>query len=152
MTKQKYILGLLEKFVTPMASNVNLKLDDGTNLVDATKYRQVFRSLQYLLMKMPNIRFIVNKLSQFMHVPRETYCIHLKLVVRYLKGLAGHDLLMRKAKTVTISAFSDADWGGDLDDHSSTSGCIVYLGSTQIISWNSAKKNMITRSSTEAEY
>lgn len=112
---------------TPMVYRINLKLDDGSNLEDATKYRQVLGSLQYLSMTRYDVSFAVNKLSQYMHCPRETYWIHLKLVFRYLKGL-----LIQKAKSVIISAFSDADWGGNLSDRSSTSGYIVYLGLTPI--------------------
>lgn len=40
-----------------MTSGVKLKLDDGTNLADATKYRLVLGSLQYLLMTRPDINF-----------------------------------------------------------------------------------------------
>ena len=45
----------------------------------------------------------------------------------------------------------DANWAGSLDHKKTTSGYLVYLGSTPI-SWKSRKQRTVSRSSTEAEY
>jgi hypothetical protein len=51
-----------------------------------------------------------------------------------------------------ISAFSDSDWVGSLDDRRSTGGGFaVFLGSN-LISWSAQKQATVPRSSTEAEY
>lgn len=81
LSQQKYILDMLEKFelynakptATPLANSVVLKSDDGTATVDDTKYRQLVGSLQYLTLTHPDVSFSINKLSQFMHCPRESH-------------------------------------------------------------------------------
>ena len=46
--------------------------------------------------------------------------------------------------------FSDADWGGDLDDRKSTSGYVFQVGGTAI-SWRSKKQTCVALSTAEAE-
>jgi hypothetical protein len=50
-----------------------------------------------------------------------------------------------------ISAFSDADWAGCVDDRRSIGGFVVFLGN-KLISWSAKKQPTVYRSSTKAEY
>ena len=79
--------------------------------------------------------------------------IHLeaaKRVLRYLRGTLYHGISFSPSP-LTLTAFSDADWAGDPYDRRSTTGLLVFLGSSPI-SWSSKKQTTVARSSTEVEY
>jgi hypothetical protein len=71
--------------------------------------------------------------------------------LRYIKHTTKLGLKIHKSDSTLVSAFSDADWAGSIDDRRSTGGFAVFLGSN-LISWNARKQNTVSRSSTEAEY
>lgn len=81
LSQRKYVIDLLAKHnmlgckpvQTPLASTSALTLHDGTPPTDASLYRQVLGSLQYLQFTCPDIAFAVNKLSQFMHAPSASH-------------------------------------------------------------------------------
>lgn len=50
-----------------------------------------------------------------------------------------------------LAGYTDADFGGDLDDRRSTSGYIFLCGRTSV-SWCSKKQDSVSLSTTEAEY
>ena len=58
---------------TPMAASTSLSTFDGTSYEDPTLFHSTVGGLQYLAITRPNITFVVNKLSQFMHRPTVTH-------------------------------------------------------------------------------
>jgi histone deacetylase 1/2 len=137
---------------TPLASTQKLSVTDGEKLgeEDSTRYRSLVGALQYLTLTRPDISFSVNKVCQFLHAPTTTHFSAVKRILRYVHGTSKYGLRIRKSKCRIDSAFSDADWAGDVDDRRSTGGFAVFLGEN-LISWTARKQATVSRSSTEAE-
>ena len=74
-----------------------------------------------------------------------------KRIFSYLKGTEEHGLYYKRNSSTTLYAYSDADWGGYVDDRKSTSGGAFYLGDN-LVSWHSKKQESISLSTVEAEY
>nr|KAJ0204246.1 hypothetical protein LSAT_V11C500273960 [Lactuca sativa] len=136
---------------TPLSATEPLSITDQSPTVDATLYRKLVGSLQYLAFTRPDISFAINKLSQFMHNPCQNHWQALKRLLRYLKGTIHHGLVLNRNSSLTLSVFSDSDWGGVHSAGRSTTAYLLYLG-TNIFSWKSTKQKSVSRSSTEAEY
>ena len=75
----------------------------------------------------------------------------MKRIMRYLKGTSNYGLVYSKDEQRECVGFSDANWGGDLDDQKSTSGYLFKL-SGAAISWRSQKQTCVALSTAEAEY
>jgi histone deacetylase 1/2 len=138
---------------TPLSITEKLSITEGEALgvEDSTRYRSLVGALQYLTLTRPDISFAVNKVCQFLHAPTSTHWSAVKRILRYVKGSLSMGLKIRKSNSMLISAFSDADWAGCVDDRRLTGGFAVFLG-PNLISWSARKQPTVSRSSTEAEY
>jgi hypothetical protein len=136
---------------TPLVTNWRKTNVSSSETIDPTIYRQLIRSLMYLVNSRPDISFVVNSLSQFMVDPRIVYWIDAKHVRRYLRGTMEYGLLYERSGGVGLAGFTDVDWEGCAKDRKSTSGSCFSIGSG-IISWFSRKQRSMALSSAEAEY
>lgn len=125
---------------TPLSTSEKLSLHAGEILgpEDATKYRSIVGGLQYLTLTRPDIAFSINKVCQYLHAPTTQHWTAVKRILRYVKATTDIGLKIRRSSSRLISAFSDADWAGCLDDRKSTGGFAVFFGSN-LVSWNAKK-------------
>jgi hypothetical protein len=138
---------------TPMSATEKLSAFDGELLSsdDATLYRSIVGGLQYLIVTRPDISYVVNRVCQYLHAPRDGHWSAVKRILRYIKLTLSTGLSLRPASTDLLSAFSDADWAGNVDDRRSTGGYAIFFGGN-LIAWSARKQATVSRSSTESEY
>ena len=138
---------------TPLSSTEKLSITEGEllNQEDSTKYKSLVGALQYLTITRPDISFAVNKVCQFLHAPTTNHWTAAKRIVRYVKATVNVGISFNKSSSTLVSAFSDSDWAGDIDDRRSTGGFAIFFG-PNLISWCAKKQATVSRSSTEAEY
>ena len=86
-----------------------------------------------------------------MAAPRSLHYAAILQILRYLKGTLFHRLHFSSQSSLTLQAYSDADWAGDPIDRRSTTGYCFLLGDS-LISWHSKKQSVVPHSNTEAEY
>jgi hypothetical protein len=72
-------------------------------------------------------------------------------ILRYLKGCHGKGILFSRCGNLDVEGYSDADWGGNIDDRKSTSRYCVFVG-RNLVSWRSKKQSVVARSTAEAEF
>ena len=120
--------------------------------VDQQLYQSAVGSLLYLsIATRPDITYAVSNVAKFCAKPTKEHWVAVKRIFRYLKGTQQYGLLYSKSDSSNCVGFSDADWGGDLDDRKSTSGYLFQVGGTAI-SWRSKKQTCVALSTAEAEY
>nr|KYP75929.1 hypothetical protein KK1_020141 [Cajanus cajan] len=136
---------------TPMTSGLKLTANGSTSIPDPSFYRSIVGGLQYITITRPELSFSINKVCHFMHNPQERHWKAVKRILRYLQGTITHGFHFRRPTNMALMAFSDFDWGSDLDDRKSTTRYCVYFGNN-LVSWSSRNQRVVSRSSTEAEY
>ena len=161
LTQRKYALDILARAgmlkcksaPTPMVSTHRLCATDGDPLSeeDATLYRSLVGGLQYLTLTRPDLSYSINRVCQYLHTPRSSHWSAVKRILRYVRGTTTHGLLIQPSSSHALSAYSDADWAGSVDDRRSTGGFALFYGHS-LIAWSAKKQSTVSRSSTEAEY
>ena len=135
-----------------MDSSVKLiATTDKDALADPKEYQQIVGEIQFAaVVARPDLSCTVSVLSQFNVKPSSKHLAAAKRVLRYIKGtLDARIVYSRPAREAT--AFSDADWAGDLDSRRSRTGYVVMLNNGAI-AWRSSLQQTVALSTTESEY
>ena len=165
LSQETYIKKVLERFGMQNCKSIDTPVCKGDTLsqrqcpetreekerMKNVPYASAVGSLMYAMMcTRPDICFAVGLVSRYQSNPGTTHWKAVKRILRYLSGTADYGLCYR-GKDLQLQGYTDADWGGDLDERRSTSG-YVFLLAHGAISWSSKKQSCIALSTMEAEF
>ena len=113
---------------TPMEQKLKLTSSEGEEFEDATNYRQLVGSPNYLSNTRLDISFSIRILSRFMQKPCEGHWSTTKRVLKYLRGTQYFGLKYTHVGNFSLIRYSDSDLDGDKETGVSTSGYSMSLG------------------------
>lgn len=143
----------------PMAKHEDPATIDSSAFPNTKLYQRIVGELNWIACgRRPDVAYAVSWLARANKEPTEHhFCVALR-VVRFLAGTADYALELKgntggrgELGEPILSAFSDADLGGDPQTGRSTSGLVLCLGGSPIV-WRSIRQKSVARSTTEAEY
>lgn len=159
ISQQRYLESLLIRFemqnCRPVSTPIEnkLKLPKGEESKRISKpYRELVGCLMYVaLTSRPDLAVAANFFSQFQVCPNEEHWVHLRRVLRYVKGTLSFGLCYRgKENSPLLEVYTDADWANETTDRRSISGAVFKVCGASV-SWFSKKQTTVSLSSTEAE-
>jgi hypothetical protein len=129
-----------------------LKSQSPTTLADIAKmanvpYREAVGSLMYAAMA--DIAFATSTVAQFLENPGRDHWEAMKRIFHYLKGTRELSLVYGGRKE-DLQGWVDAD--GASQEHRRAISGYVFMVDGGAVSWTSKKQELVTLSTTEAEY
>jgi hypothetical protein len=164
LSQHAYIDSILARFnfddvkpvSTPMDPSTPLtKSQSPSTLADIAKmknvpYHEAVGSLMYASMgTRPDITFAVSTVAQFLENPGAAHWEAVKRIFRYLKGTRDMKLVYGDENR-DLQGWVDAD--GASQDHRRAISGYVFMVDGGAVSWLSKKQEIVTLSTTEAEY
>ena len=138
---------------SPVNPSLKLKKASTEDIpVNQEMYQSAVGKLLYLAIRTrPDIAYAVSSVARFTTNPTEEHWKAVKHIFRYLLGTMYNGIQYSQTGKIECKGYSDADWGGDLDDRKSTSGYVFQIGGGPV-SWQSRKQGCVAISTSEAEY
>jgi Reverse transcriptase (RNA-dependent DNA polymerase) len=146
-SQRQYLLNVLQRFgmedckscATPCMPKKTI--DEASTDMSYTTFplREAVGSLLYLATHTsPDISCTVGMLIRAMAAPSAQDVVAIKRLMRYLSGTRDYGLVLSGIGESTLIAYSDAEWGGDVD-RKSTSGALHFFGE-DLVQWTSKKQ------------
>ncbi|KAI5344794.1 hypothetical protein L3X38_012671 [Prunus dulcis] len=136
---------------TPLEPGLKLCKDINGVVVDSSFYKKLVGSLMYLTFTRPDLMCGVSVISSYMKRQTEMHLNAAKRILRYVKGTIEYGVFYKSQEDSAFVDFTNSDYAGDIDDRKSTSGHVFMLNSGAI-TWSSKKQQIVTLSTTEAEF
>jgi hypothetical protein len=129
----------------------NRSKNEGEEWKSRYPYREAVGALLYLaLSTRPDISYAVGQVAKYCQNPGESHWEAVSQIFGYLNGTKDLGIWLGSEQSGIIG-YSDADFAGDTNDRSSTSGSIFFFRGGPV-AWSSKKQSCIALSTTEAEY
>ena len=162
VSQSSYIEKVITKFGMENANPSSVPAEPGSHLSkieskecknECVPYREAVGSLLFAArVCRPDIEYAVNYASQFLDSFGQEHWIAVKKIIRYLIGTRTSGIVFGSSgSSLNLVGFTDADYAGCLETRKSRSG-FVFLLNNGPISWSSQRQNVVSLSTTEAEY
>ncbi|KAF3615583.1 putative NAC domain-containing protein 43-like [Capsicum annuum] len=126
-------LGEAKPVYTPidLIKNTSVEYDkyvgiiDDPVLEDVTKYQRLIKRLIYVAVTRPDIVFVMQTLSQFMHTPKRSHWDAAIRIMRNVKQSPGMGVLLSSKGEDHLIVFCDADWASCPNTRRSVIGYVI---------------------------
>lgn len=137
---------------TVLTATMDPGIQEDRQEMEGKPYRQLIGAMLHLANTVrPDIAFAVGYLARFMENPTLRHWNAAKHILKYLKSTRDLGITYEKNILAQLVGYSDADFAGDRDSRTSTSGYVFkYAGGA--ISWRSKRQTVTAQSTMEAEY
>ncbi|CAN0489253.1 unnamed protein product, partial [Laminaria digitata] len=103
------------------------------------------------VMSTPDIANAVRAVARHSHNSTARHRKAVIMIIEYLLGTKNVGLTFERGSGLNLSVFTDANYAEKADDRRSVTGVAVSLGNS-VVSWGSSTQNIVTLSTTKAEY
>jgi len=148
LNQRKYVVNLLQDakmlytkpFVTLL--DIKLTLDSSSEpLASYNHYQKIVGKLIYLTITRPDITFVVNLVSQYIHAPTIQHLSMVNCILQYLKGTIDRGTVMTCNGHTNIMGYFDSNWARNSLNRRSTTRYLMFVGGN-LVSWKRKKNNL----------
>ena len=154
--QNRYLTDMLQRYQMEGSTPISILIAQATvpegEDIDITEYQSRTGSLMWpSLASRPDFCYAAGYLGRSNSCPKASHSSAQKRIMRYIKGSLDMGILYDASSEEGLTGYSDADYGGDLQDRKSTSGMVFTLFGGAI-SWASTKQKTVATATVEAEY